>query len=84
MYRRIQTRNVSLDGSRRRSCVGRLSWLFLHRSSYDHCACSTCKVDGRSAVTVYSNYSRGLSVTATYGYTLTKGSGNDDSVPHLN
>ena len=76
MHRRIHTRNVSLDGSKRPSCVGRLSWSFLHRSCYDHCACSTCKVDGRSTVTIYSNYSRVLLVPAAYGYTLTKGSGN--------
>jgi len=71
MYRRIQTRNVSLNGSKRRSCVG---WLFLHRSSYDHRACLYCKVDDRSAVTICLSYSRVLSVTATYGYALTRGS----------
>jgi len=77
MYRRVQTRNVSLNGSKRRSCMG---WLFLHRSSYDHWTCLYCKVDDQSAVTIYSNYSKVLSVTATYGYVLTRGSVEHDFV----
>jgi len=81
MYRRIQTRNPSLNGSKRRSCVGRSSWLFLHRSDYDNCACLYCKVDGRNAVTIYlfKLDSKVLPATATYGYMLTKWGGGDDS-----
>ena len=80
---RIQRRNVpSNDRKRGSSSVGRSSWSFLHGSSYDCCACLYCKVNGRSAFTIYSNYCKVLSaIRAPYNCVwLTRRCGGDDSV----